>query len=86
VLPQTGFTEDDVLRDGATASNEADRDAIDLAFLSTARESQQRSEFVLKPAVCFCDWVRLCGRRWRRLCAGRLILIHRVVESHRIIA
>jgi plasma-membrane proton-efflux P-type ATPase len=37
-LPQPGFTEDDVLRNGADASNEADRDPIDLAFLGKARE------------------------------------------------
>ncbi len=37
-LPQPGFTEDDVVRDGALASNEADQDPIDLAFLRAARE------------------------------------------------
>lgn len=37
-LPQPGFTEDDVVRDGALASNEANQDAIDLAFLRSARE------------------------------------------------
>lgn len=37
-LPQPGFAEHDVVRDGALASNEADQDAIDLAFLRTARE------------------------------------------------
>ncbi|HEV2200113.1 MAG TPA: plasma-membrane proton-efflux P-type ATPase [Bryobacteraceae bacterium] len=37
-IPQPGVTEDDILRDGALASNEADQDPIDLAFLRTARE------------------------------------------------
>jgi plasma-membrane proton-efflux P-type ATPase len=37
-LAQPGFSEDDVLRDGALASNEANQDAIDLAFLRAAQE------------------------------------------------
>ncbi len=37
-LPQPGFTENDVIRDGALASNEADQDPIDMAFLGSARE------------------------------------------------
>ena len=37
-LPQPGFSDDDVARDGALASNEADQDPIDLAFLRVARE------------------------------------------------
>ncbi len=37
-LPQSGFTEEDVLRDGAAASNEANQDAIDMAFLRKVRE------------------------------------------------
>ncbi len=37
-VPQPGFGEDDVVRDGALASKEADRDPIDLAFLRAARE------------------------------------------------
>jgi plasma-membrane proton-efflux P-type ATPase len=37
-LPEPGFVEDDVVRDGALASNEADRDSIDIAFLSAARD------------------------------------------------
>lgn len=36
-LPQPGFAEDDVLRLGALASQEADQDPIDLAFLRRAR-------------------------------------------------
>lgn len=36
--PQKGFTEEDVVRDGALASHEADQDPIDLAFLGAARE------------------------------------------------
>ena len=36
--PEPGFTEQDVVRDGALASNESDRDPIDLAFLNAARE------------------------------------------------
>ena len=35
--PQPGFTEDDVLRDGALASNAANADPIDLAFLNAAK-------------------------------------------------
>ena len=38
VLPEPGYNEDDVMRNGALASNEADRDPIDLAFLRAARE------------------------------------------------
>ncbi|WP_296225627.1 HAD-IC family P-type ATPase [Ralstonia sp. UBA689] len=49
-LPQPGFTEEDVLRYGAMASNEADQDTIDLAFLRGARErgwaSVPQSRFV----------------------------------------
>lgn len=37
-LPQPGFSEDDVLRVAALASNEANADAIDLAFLRAARD------------------------------------------------
>jgi plasma-membrane proton-efflux P-type ATPase len=37
-LPQPGHTEDDVVRDGASASTEANQDPIDLAFLRAARE------------------------------------------------
>ena len=37
-LPQSGFTEDDVVRDGAAASNESNQDTIDLAFLRTGHE------------------------------------------------
>ncbi|HET7197173.1 MAG TPA: HAD-IC family P-type ATPase [Burkholderiales bacterium] len=37
-LPEAGFVEADVVRDGALASQEADQDPIDLAFLSAARE------------------------------------------------
>jgi H+-transporting ATPase len=36
-LPQPGFTDDDVVRTGALASQEADQDAIDLAFLRAAQ-------------------------------------------------
>jgi len=38
-LPQSGFTEEDVLRDGAAASNEANQDAIDMAFLRKAQDA-----------------------------------------------
>ncbi len=38
VLPEPQFTEDEVVRDGALASNEADQDPIDLAFLRAAKE------------------------------------------------
>jgi H+-transporting ATPase len=38
VEPRPGFTEDDVIRTGAWASQEADQDPIDLAFLHSARE------------------------------------------------
>jgi plasma-membrane proton-efflux P-type ATPase len=37
-LAEPPFTEQDVIRDGALASNEANQDAIDLAFLRAARE------------------------------------------------
>jgi H+-transporting ATPase len=37
-LPQPSFGEDDIIRDGALASNEADQDPIDLAFLRAAKE------------------------------------------------
>jgi len=38
VLPQEGFTQDDVVTTGALASNAADQDPIDLAFLHAAQE------------------------------------------------
>jgi H+-transporting ATPase len=38
VLPQPGFTAEEVIRNGALASNDADQDPIDLAFLRAARE------------------------------------------------
>jgi H+-transporting ATPase len=37
-LPEASFNENDVVRDGALASNEADQDPIDLAFLDAARK------------------------------------------------
>ncbi len=37
-IAEPGFTADDVIRDGALASNEANQDAIDLAFLRAAQE------------------------------------------------
>jgi H+-transporting ATPase len=37
VVPQAGFAEEDVLRFGAMASEEADQDPIDLAFIAAAR-------------------------------------------------
>jgi magnesium-transporting ATPase (P-type) len=37
-LPQPGFSEDDVLSNGALASEEANQDPIDLAFLRAAQE------------------------------------------------
>jgi len=39
-LPQPGFSDDDVARNGALASNEANADPIDLAFLAAARASK----------------------------------------------
>jgi plasma-membrane proton-efflux P-type ATPase len=39
-LPQPEFTDNDVVRDGALASTEANQDPIDLAFLRAARERQ----------------------------------------------
>ncbi len=36
-IAQQGFTQEDVLRDGAAASNEANQDSIDLAFINAAR-------------------------------------------------
>jgi H+-transporting ATPase len=41
-LPQPGFTNEDVLRDGVAASNEADQDAIDMAFLRKAQEGHAK--------------------------------------------
>ena len=38
VLPQPGFNAEEVIRSGALASNDADQDPIDLAFLRVARE------------------------------------------------
>jgi H+-transporting ATPase len=38
VVPRPGFGADDVVRDGALASQEANQDPIDLAFLAAARE------------------------------------------------
>lgn len=38
VSPQPGFKDEDVVRSGALASNEADQDPIDLAFLRHAQE------------------------------------------------
>ena len=48
-LPQSGFTEEDVLRDGVAASNEANQDAIDMAFLRKAQEGRgpERTEKIL---------------------------------------
>jgi magnesium-transporting ATPase (P-type) len=43
-LPEPGFAESDVVRDGALASQEADQDAIDLAFLGAARERGMLAE------------------------------------------
>jgi len=37
VLPEAGFTDNDVVRHGALASNEANQDPVDLAFLDAAR-------------------------------------------------
>jgi H+-transporting ATPase len=37
VIPQNGFTSDDVVMYGALASEEANQDPIDLAFLAAAR-------------------------------------------------
>ena len=48
-LAEAPFTEEDVIRDGALASNEANRDAIDLAFLRAAKErglSERRGQLV----------------------------------------
>lgn len=39
-LPQSGFTEDDVVRCGALASNAANADPIDVAFLRAAKDRQ----------------------------------------------
>ncbi len=52
VLPMNGFTEDDVILNGALASQEANHDPIDLAFLEMARmknlsvEGKIQEEFV----------------------------------------
>ena len=46
VIPLNGFTEDDVLMHGALASQEANQDPIDLAFLSAARQKNRRPRFL----------------------------------------
>jgi plasma-membrane proton-efflux P-type ATPase len=43
-VPQPGFTEEDVLRDGAAASNEANQDAIDMAFLRKAQQAHPQPQ------------------------------------------
>ena len=43
-VPQPGFTNDDVIRNGALASQEADQDPIDLAFVRAARERRLLEE------------------------------------------
>ncbi|MFD1470785.1 plasma-membrane proton-efflux P-type ATPase [Hymenobacter caeli] len=54
VQPADGFGADDVLRLGALASQEADHDAIDLAFIAAARQkSLLDSTFVQKTFVPF---------------------------------
>jgi len=45
-LPQPGFTDGEVIRDGALASHEADQDPIDLAVLQAARERAARLNWV----------------------------------------
>jgi plasma-membrane proton-efflux P-type ATPase len=45
-LPQPGFTEDDVVRAGALASNEANEDPIDAAFLRAAKDRKLVGEGV----------------------------------------
>ena len=44
VQAQSGFVADDVIRDGALASNEANQDPIDLAFLRAARDEKLLGE------------------------------------------
>jgi P-type E1-E2 ATPase len=76
VLPEPGFTDADVLRDGALASQEADQDAIDLAFLRAARERELASAADVLDFVPFSAQarrsearVRLAGRE-RRVMKG----------------
>jgi plasma-membrane proton-efflux P-type ATPase len=45
-LPEPGFTEDDVVRAGAIASNEANTDPIDVAFLQVAKDRKLAREVV----------------------------------------
>ncbi len=47
-MPQPGFTDEDVIRNGVLASNESDQDPIDLAFIQAATERKLLSE---KPEV-----------------------------------
>jgi len=78
-VPQPGFTEDDVVRDGALASNEANQDPIDLAFLRAARErglleggATVRSFTPFSPATRRTEAVIEIGGRGSRLMKGAL--------------
>jgi len=51
VLPEAGFTDNDVVRHGALASNEANQDPVDLAFLDAGQRFFPRTNFLLSK-VC----------------------------------
>jgi P-type E1-E2 ATPase len=75
VLPQPGFSESDVVRAGALASNAANADPIDAAFLRAARE--RRLDAPVAKTISFAPFsaktrhteavVEVCGTRTRVL-------------------
>ncbi len=78
-LPQPGFADDDVVLAGALASNEADQDPIDLAFLHAARErklldgaAKTRSFVPFSPKTRRTEAVVELGGRETRVMKGAL--------------
>ncbi len=76
-VPQPGFTEEDVLRDGAAACEAANQDAIDVAFLRAARErgfaeSKTLSFLPFSPKTRRTEAVVERGGRQYRLVKGAL--------------
>jgi H+-transporting ATPase len=86
VQPQPGFVAEDVIRDGALASNEANQDAIDLAFLRAAQDRKLLADPIA--AISFVPFsaktrrteavVEIAGRRVRVM-KGALRTIAEVV-------
>ncbi len=59
LVPASGFSEDELLMYGALASQEANQDAIDIAFISAARERRLLNEsFLQKEFVPFDPQIR----------------------------